>query len=131
MVFIVIRISGNDFAVDDFLESRNLEVDAVWRKGDVTFRGRVMDDSGFNLSLPDAESWVQALPSVHSFLRAERELFRELLGQNVKMELDIGVTVGEEKSFAPSLQFPADFLTDLVSAGVTLNVSAYPTSDET
>jgi hypothetical protein len=131
MVFVVIRVSGADFAVDGFLAERDLAINSVWHKGETSLRGRLLDESGFNLALPDAESWVEALPLVHSFLQSERDLFRDLSELNVEMELDIGVTVGEEKSFAPSLQFPIDFLAELISCGIYLNVSAYPTSDET
>lgn len=131
MVFIVIRVSGPEFPVDEFLRSRDLEVDAIWRKGEISRKGRPLDESGFNLSLPDFDSWVQALPLVHSFLLNQKELFRELVSLNLSMVMDIGVTVGEEKSFAPSLEFPVKFLSDLASYGVILNVSAYPTSDET
>lgn len=130
MVFVVIRVSGAEFAVDDFLDRWNLEVGLVWRKGELSIRGRVAEDSGFSLCLPDADSWKQALPSVQTFLRAEKKMFEELRHLNIEMELDIGVTVGEEKSFAPSLKFPIDFLTDLISSGIDINVSAYPASDE-
>ncbi len=54
MVFVVIRASGAEFVVDDFLANRNLEVNSVWRKGDTSIRGRLLDESGFNLALQDA-----------------------------------------------------------------------------
>ncbi len=130
MVFIVFRISGQGFAVDQFLRSHDVEVSAIWRAGEASRTGQLIEDSGFNLSLPDFDSWAQALPFVHSFLREQKELFRELAERKLSMELDIGVTVGEEKSFAPSLAFPIEFLSDLTSYGVMLTVSAYPASDE-
>lgn len=129
MVFLVMRISGTNFCVDQFLHGRKLDVTAIWRQGEMSKRGKVFDDSGFNLSLPDFDSWKQALPFVQSFFQVQAQLFHELSDMNLRAALDIGVTVGDEESFAPSLEFPVEFLAALASLGIVLNVSAYPTSD--
>ena len=131
MIFTVLRVQGSDFAVDTFLNGRRLDVSAVWHKGQPSRRGSNHDDSGFNVSLPDAESWVAALTSVREFLESERELFDDLRSFGVRAILDIGVTVGKDRSYAPSIEIPNDVLSNLVALGVGLNVSAYPTSDET
>jgi hypothetical protein len=131
MVFSTLRVQGTDFPVDSFLRGRSLEVSAVWHKGEPRRAGRTHEDSGFNLHLPDAESWIAALPTVQAFLESERQTFDSLRSLGVEAVLDIGVTVGEEKSYAPSIEFPRDFLAQLVALGMKLNVSAYPTSEQT
>jgi hypothetical protein len=131
MVFIVIRITGKDLVIDTFLSRSGLGVSSIWRKGETARTGRVNDDSGFTLAFPEGESWAHSLPTVRAHFQAEAALFRELRSRNAEVELDIGVTVGEDQSFAPSLAFPTEFMAELVSLGVSLKVSAYPTSNTT
>jgi hypothetical protein len=130
MVFTTLRVRGADFPVDAFLRERRLQVSAVWRKGEPMRGGHVFEDSGFNISLPDAESWAMALPAVRAFLESERTLLEHLHALALQSVLDVGVSVGEERSYAPSLEFPHDVLAQLAAHGVSLCVSAYPTSDE-
>ena len=130
MVFTTLRVRGIDFPVDTFLSERQLEVSTVWRRGEPTRTGRPHEDSGFNIAQPDADSWVIALPVVRAFLESQSELLDDLHTHGVEVILDLGVTAGEEKSYAPSLDFPPDLLAQFAARGVTLCVSAYPTSDE-
>ncbi len=131
MVYVVLRIASRDLPVDDYLHRSRLEVTNIWRNGEASRNGRVNESSGFNLSFPDEPSWSKSLAAVRGHLQSEAVLLRDLRDVNAEMELDIGVTVGEEQSYAPSLEFPSEFLADLASLGISLTVSAYPTNDET
>lgn len=131
MVCVVLRIGARDLQIDDYLHRSQLEVTNIWRNGEASRNGRVNESSGFNLSFPEESSWAESLAAVSAHLRSEASLLRELRDVNAEVELDIGVTVGEEQSYAPSLGFPSEFLADLASLGISLTVSAYPTNDET
>jgi hypothetical protein len=76
------------------------------------------DGPGFNISLADAESWPAALQTVRKFLQSKRDLFDDLALFSVRIVLDIGVTVGEDKSYAPSIGIPKDVLSQLAALGV-------------
>ena len=116
--------------MEEFLAEHRLDVRSIWRKGDDRRSGRKHEDSGFDIGFPDAASWVVGLPVIRTFLDSNAAALEKLRLLGVCVDLDIGVTAGEEQSFAPTLEFPQGFLTLLVTLGVNLNVAAYPTSDE-
>src|SRR5688572_31628015 len=130
MVFTVLRASGSDFEVDRFLSDQQLDACSVWRKGEPRRSGSTHADSGFNLALPQADSWVTALSYLRDFIKVHAGLLKDLQSLGVGAELDIGIAVGEERSYAPSITVPNDVLTELSALGLTLMVSAYPTSDD-
>src|SRR6266545_1723610 len=117
MIFTVLRVSGSDFLVDTFLDARRVDLSSVWHRGESSRRGS-HQTSGFTVALPDAASWKVALPAIRAFLNSERKLLEDLRKLDVDTVLDIGVTVGEEESYAPSLQFPKDALEQLAALGV-------------
>ena len=130
MNFMNLRAYGPDFSVDEFLAEHRLDVSSIWRKGDDRPSGGKYEHAGFDIGFPDAASWVVGLPVIRAFLDSNAAPLEKLRLLGVCVDLDIGVTVGEERSFAPTLEFPQGFLTLLVTLGVNLNVAAYPTSDE-
>jgi hypothetical protein len=130
MVFAVIRVAGQDLMIDRFLGRDGLEIGGVYRKGETRRNGQVHTKSGFAFSFPETSSWAQSLPIVFAHLHAEADLYREFRQLRAEVELDIGITVGEEGSFAPTLMFPNDFLSELALLGMDLNISAYPASLE-
>ena len=130
MLFMNLRAYGPDFSVDEFLAEHRLDVSSIWRKGDDRRSGRKHEDSGFDIGFPDAASWVVGHPVIRAFLDSNAAPLEKLRLLGVCVDLDIGVTVGEGRSFAPTLEFPQGFLTLLVTLGVNLNVAAYPTSDK-
>lgn len=130
MIFIGLRVLASDYPVDDFLNDHGVQASSVWHKGELRRMGLIHEDSGYSIEFEDAESWVTALPSVQTFLEREKHVLEAAAKQfDVEMTLDIGVTVGEENSYAPSLSFPSEFLALLGALGITLNISAYPTAE--
>lgn len=128
MIFMVLRAQDPSFPVDTFLSRHSVQASYVWRKGEPRRRGLTHEDSGFSIQLPDVASWVVGLPSVKAYIESRRHIFEDLQQIDAEVVLDIGVTVGEEESYAPSLSFPKDFLALLITLGINLNVSAYPTA---
>ena len=132
MIFSTVRITGENWQPNEIIHRFNIPECTVWHRGD-TFevgKGRTHKNTGFAFSLPDADSWVAGLPLVMSMLELNRELFQTVAAIGLKAELSIGVTVGEEASFAPSLDLPLKLIAALHSANVAMEINAYPTSDE-
>jgi len=51
-------------------------------------------------------------------------------GQGLTAELSVGVTVGDSAQFVASIDLTSDDLSMMGTLGLSLNVSAYPTSGE-
>ncbi|MDC0713002.1 hypothetical protein POL68_31360 [Stigmatella sp. ncwal1] len=131
MIWAIFRTSAAQFNVDSFLKRHPaLQPDAVWREGERETAKRTSDTSGFNVSLAEGENFEEVLAQTrHAAERLEPAL-QELAGLNIEVEIDFGMTVGEEKSFAPSARFPPEALAWFSERGLMLVVSAYPSSDE-
>ena len=132
MIFSLVRITGQGWQPNEFVTRFKLENCTVWHQGDTLKfgKGRTHTTTGFAFSLPDAESWATGLPLVMSMLRENHELFQTIAAMGLKAELSIGVTVGEKASFAPSLDFSLELISELHDAKVAMEINSYPTSDE-
>ena len=132
MIFSLVRITGQGWQPNEFVTRFKLENCTVWHQGDTLKfgKGRTHTTTGFAFSLPDAESWATGLPLVMSMLRENHELFQTVAAMGLKAELSIGVTVGEKASFAPSLDFSLELISELHDAKVAMEINSYPTSDE-
>jgi hypothetical protein len=132
MIFILLRFSGQAFEPNEIVERFQVPNCYIWRKGDVfqSGHGRTHKDFGFSFSLPNEDSWPAALPVIRSMLAKHSALFSAVAAMSLLSELSVGVTVGENASFAPSLDIPLDFLSELLEAKLLLTITAYPTSDE-
>jgi hypothetical protein len=126
MIFSFFRISGFDHAPDQLLHQWALEPSHVWDSGDISPRGQMYGDAGFTLPLPDAESWVQALPDLIDFIESKDGLFQELMDLGAQVELNIGMTVGVDAS---SLEFPKSLIADLGLHGIGVNLTAFPATE--
>ena len=103
---------------------------SLWLKGDARHSGKVHEDSGFGFSLPDAETTVAALPLIEAFLESNGSLLSALQHLGTSCNLHLGVTVGEQRSFAPTLEFAPALLSRLAQRNISLSITGYPTSDE-
>jgi len=124
-----LRVEGDEAALTAMLSSLALEPDTSWKKGQ-TRRAGTYSSSGFNVTVADAATPKQLLVVVRSFLAECRE-FRDILrAPSLSVELDVGFTVGDSEQFAANLRFDPSDLLALGELGITLCVTAYPTSDE-
>lgn len=131
MVFITFSVYGPEFAARTFVPEHGIGEATTWARGDRLRTGRERQDSGFMISLPDADTTAEAIPAVASFLTKSHQWLSALPSSAAQREFHLGMTVGENKSFAPRLELPVSFLASLVASGIQLDVSGYPTSDET
>ena len=111
-------------------ERFGLKPSATWHRGERDRSSRVRDSSGMNVPVADAASGAEAIDAAVSWVAAHHSLLLEVSAQRCEIELDFGMFVGSQNSFAPSLFFPAGALLQFAEAGVSVTVSAYPTSCE-
>ena len=130
MVFILFSAFGPDFLANDFVANHGLKAGSIWSKGQPLRSGNLHKDNGFSLNLNDAKTTNDVVPLVEAFLKESQSWLTALREQPVERVLHLGMTVGEESSFAPCLEFGLLFLNMLVDERIELHVLAYPTSDE-
>jgi len=132
----VFRVSGAHFDVDQFLGKSLWLPPAIFRAGEPRFpasqpKGPILEQSGFNLNVSDAE-FSELHRQIHDailFLRSnEKELVRLRDFPGVEgMCLDFGI---EERDVpAQSEAFPPELLFLLGQMGISLAFTLYPTQD--
>jgi hypothetical protein len=124
----VLRVSGPDLDVDEFLSRHDLPVDRVWRRGESRPRGGVHDASGFNLTIAEVTSLETLGQELSSFLERSRAMRASLAAAGAHAELDVGLMV-----FAvtpTSVDFSPQLLAALATEGIALRVTGYPCSEE-
>src|SRR5687768_13817082 len=125
----VLRVSGEDLDLEACLKSLPTErLQAVWRKGEESLIGRVRRTSGFNFLLSDASDVSRLEEELVLSLRQLEETLFPVLGKDACVEVDFAVFVTE--SGMGSLSLRSDTLRVLSQYGISLVVSAYPTSFE-
>ncbi len=118
-------VEGEEFAVDQFAATYQIDQDTIWRKGEPRRPGYVPTTSGFRLAVTEAEAWDAAIAELQVFLRDKQPAIAALGRLSVRQELDIGFTVGGEPH-TDSVSLPPALLAQIAAAGITLVVSAYP-----
>ncbi|WAM28259.1 hypothetical protein [Myxococcus sp. NMCA1] len=128
---VVLRAFAPAFDVKAFLERHpSLETDAVWVRGDKQLLRGAHEDSGFTLSLAEAETALLALVEARARLEPIASVLAELQRRTVTCLIDIGMMVGSHSRFTASVQLTPEDLRWFAERGLGLVVSAYPTSDD-
>jgi hypothetical protein len=127
----VLRASGRDFDVDEFLANSILKPCAVWRRGESRWKSRPPSDvSGFNLVVSEApgEDFRAQVKESIAFLTAHHEelaILREAVG-NEHSVLDFGVILPDDLVFGQSNVFPAELVRLAGELGLGIELSLYP-----
>ncbi len=130
------------FMINFDAESRTIDVSTMlerpfayetshWKFGEKRRNGKSHETNGFSACLPDADSWSEAVSLMKGFWKSHEGLLSQLASAGAQKEFRLGVFVGSEKSFAPSLSFPVELMSELSALGIAVTVSCYPTNDET
>jgi hypothetical protein len=125
-----LRLSGNDDSLDDVVRKLNLEVSSRVKAGDPRRRGGVHAASGLSAPIADAASPGAMLDQVRTFLAACLKHGPTLFVNRVDAEISIGIAVGDSVQYVASVDFSSVEIRELATLGVSLNFTAYPTSDE-
>ena len=131
---VVLRVSGSKVAVQRFLAQSPWRPAAIYWKGKPRLPGstHLSVANGFNLSVSDApgDRLDLAIGETRRFLKREVVELRRLHRLKLGAVLDFGVHAGAD-AFVSSYTFDASFLTHLVKAHVSLEVSHYEGRTET
>jgi hypothetical protein len=130
MKLAVLRLRSPTAAPERVAAVIGVAEDSIWRAGEKTFRGQVLEDSGVSFVVSDAETVRQLTDEVRAFFQSRREAFPRLAADGWEAELDVGVTVGDSAQYTASVSLDPSLLALLGSLGVSVKFSAYPTSDE-
>jgi hypothetical protein len=126
----VLRVSDAQLDLDaclSWLPSNNL--DRVWRAGESYRCGQVHDTSGFSVMLAEGLARGPVVQdAVNAFLNLE-ERVAELVSGGAAAEVDFGLLL-DVSGGALSLRLPPAAAVVFERAGVTIVVSAYPTSGD-
>ncbi|XXF77592.1 hypothetical protein P2318_31750 [Myxococcaceae bacterium GXIMD 01537] len=128
MIDVVLRVSGEEFDVEGFLERfPEVKPSATWRKGQRRFRTRPpSEDSGFNLPVGEGGSWDASWRSTQRTLEPLREVVKAAVASGAAASLDIGCLVGAPDAYAPQVSLELADMEFLVKLGVSVVLTAYP-----
>lgn len=124
-----LRIEGTDEALEQLIGQLNLDIDVSWKKGEMG-RRKIYEISGLNSTIADTETPRQLTEAIIDFANQCKSKNINLSSSNISTELDIGIGVGYSAQFVASVSFSPTELQLISSIGITLSITAYPTSDE-
>ena len=128
----VLRVDGQNFAVDKFLTKSSLKPSMVYYKGDRKSSNRNYESSGFNVALSDAEfeDLKAQIDDAVIFLHKEKEeLGRLVKFTNVEnVSIDFAISTPPEDIVVWTRSFPPKLLKLLGSIGIRLDFTIYPES---
>lgn len=131
MNVVVLRVFAPAFDVKDFQKRfPRLEVDAAWAFGEKALLGKTHKDSGFNLTLAEAETSTQALADARQRLESLSAELAEARRQSAACVADFGMFIGGERQFTGVIVFTPEDLRWFAAQGIGIAVSAYPSSDD-
>jgi hypothetical protein len=125
-----LRMSGTDTSMDAIVDALKLNVVNRVQVGDPKRRGGVHDSAGLTADLVDADTPAAMLQAVRAFLNACEALGSTPFRDGISAEISIGVGVGDSVQFVVSIDFSPAEIRQFASIGLSLNVTAYPVSDE-
>jgi hypothetical protein len=125
-----LRVEGADSALDSLKKALSLECDTQWKKGDKRRNGSLHTSSGFNATVADAINPRELESRIRSFLAECNNNNIVFPGLDLMAELAVGFAVGDSKQFVAGVEFSPSDLLLCATCGITLSVTAYPTSDE-
>lgn len=124
----VLRVWGPMLDVDGGLRAfSHKNVQQVWRVGEVDRRGRVQSSSGFTILLCESESEQQIVERAANELAALAISVAEMTSSGARAQVDFALFV--PSSEPRSITFESAVLQAMAQVGVSIVVSAYPSSD--
>jgi hypothetical protein len=131
MIFVLFNAFGDNFDPVAFVKKFSIVEANLFKKGaPMSFGGKVHKQSGLSITLENSSSSDEAVREIENFINSNKEWLSSLAEQTVESAFNIGITVGGNDAFSPSLDFGVDFLALISSLRLRLNICCYPTSDQ-
>ena len=125
MIFLLLKIAGLENLPEHVLNDWSLEPSLIWQAGDESPTGEPYGDTGFNVTMPNHESWQDAIVYLQEYLDDKTEMFHELIGLGADMELHVGTAIPVGETVTPPLEFPRYLMEELVMREISLSVIAF------
>jgi hypothetical protein len=130
MNLVTLIVQGEESALKALVKEFPLTYDSQWSKGDLRRNGKVCRSSGFVTTIANAENSRELVIYIRDFLekcKKQKIIFSQF---TLCAQLSVGLTVGDSKQFIAGVEFSSVDLQLLSECGITLSITAYPTSDE-
>jgi hypothetical protein len=102
-----------------------------FKAGERRHRDGIQETSGLNASIADERNPSDMLAKTRKFISECLKHGPTLFANGVNAELSIGTTVGDSAQYLTSVDFSPNDIRELAVLGISLNFTAYPTSDGT
>lgn len=130
MIFLLLKVAGLEYVPEHILNDWSLEPSRLWSTGEASpATGKPHEDAGFNITLPNHETWPDALAYLANFLDTKTEMFHELISLGAATELHVGVSVDADEAAQP-LEISRGFMADLLEREIDLSVIAFPEEEK-
>ncbi len=132
----VLRVTGKDFDVGEFLAGSTLTARRVFRRGEPRFLGshthlRRNEKSGINVLASDVafNEFTRQIAETTEFLLAEAEEIRRLVNFPGVETVTLDFGIERRDVVVQSDHFPADLIRVAGSLGLSIELSQYPPRD--
>ena len=125
----VLRVEGEDAALEALKSALPVHCDTQWTRGDRRRSGATYDASGFSVTVADATNPRELQTKIASFLKLCKEKNLRFANSKTSAELAVGFTVGDSEQYVAGVVFSVPELLSLAQDGIALSITAYPTSD--
>ena len=125
-----LRVQGPDSSLEELKELLGLVIDAEWHAGDERRSGSVHEFSGFNATVADASTPKQMTELMRTFWARCIEKGVAFPWRGITAELAVGLAIGDSTQFVAGIELVPSDISLCAECGMTLSVTAYPTSDE-
>jgi len=128
----VLRLAGEEFEVDRFLETTEVHPCASWHKDELQRRSRPpAKENGCNVSISNADDLEQQCIDAMEFLTHNANWLSNLLAvwKVVDPVIDFSAHMAPENIYARSYRFPSKLLTLAAEFGISIELSTYRVSD--
>lgn len=130
----VLRVTGENFAIEDFLKNSSLKPIIVFKKGEHYFKKTFSQSAGFNVSVSDKEfdDVEGQIKDAIVFLQREAIETKRLaqFPDIEEIELDFAISTPSEEIMVWSRKFPKELLSLLSASNIDLAFTVYPEAEK-
>ncbi len=132
--FAILVADGTDTAVNALwaiLDNvAGIEEIKRWKCGDPKKYGGSYSTAGLRVAIPDQKSPHGLVIALRNLLAECEKRWLQFSGSDLSVKLSIGICVGDSAQYAACVGFEPDDLARLAKLRISLEVRAYPTSDQ-
>jgi hypothetical protein len=125
----ILRAEGQLTALQALSAALDMPPSHTWKKGQPLRGGKVHAADGLQLGIADEKNPAELVRSIQRFIANCKERGVSF-NTAASAELSIGFTVGDSEQFVGTVEFSASELRAISDCGISLSITAYPTSDE-